>query len=125
MSSDFPRPGAASAALDALDALSAAPDHHHVLMENEFVRVLDTRVGPGRCTPVHTHEWPAALYVMSWSNFIRYDAEDKLLLDSRQMASRPAVGTALWGTPLAPHRVRNVGDAELRVIAVELKRTLA
>ena len=29
-----------------LDAMAAAPDHHKVLLENDKVRVLDTRLGP-------------------------------------------------------------------------------
>ena len=56
-----------------LDAMSVAPAHHAVLMENDRVRVLDTRLGPGEQTPVHTHQWPAVLYVLGWSDFIRYD----------------------------------------------------
>ena len=32
---------------DELDALVAAPQHHTLLFENEFVRVLDTRIAPG------------------------------------------------------------------------------
>ena len=38
-----------------LDAMVAAPEHHQVLLENEHVRVLDTRLGPGEATPIHTH----------------------------------------------------------------------
>ena len=34
-----------------LDAMTAAPDHHKVLLENDKVRVLDTRLGPGQQTP--------------------------------------------------------------------------
>jgi hypothetical protein len=58
-----------------LDAMTAAPEHHEILMENDQVRVLDTRLGSGERTPVHTHRWPATLYVMSWScRRIRRDA---------------------------------------------------
>jgi len=32
---------------DTLDALVAAPQHHKLLFENESLRVLDTRIGPG------------------------------------------------------------------------------
>ena len=46
---------------DELDALNAAPHHHTLLFENEFVRVLDTRVPPGETVPLHTHHWPSAL----------------------------------------------------------------
>ena len=107
--------------LHSLDAMSAAPDHHDVLLENEHVRVLDTRLGPGERTPIHTHQWPAVLYIMGWSDFIRYDPEGNVLVDSRSMGSKPAVGTSLWSAPLMPHYVHNIGEKPLHVIAVELK----
>jgi quercetin dioxygenase-like cupin family protein len=107
---------------DPFDAMLAAPDHHEILLENDHVRVLDTRLGPGERTPVHSHRWPASLYVMSWSDFVRRDAEGKLLVDSRTWESRPHQGEALWSAPLVPHWVENVGDRDLRIIAVELKQ---
>ena len=107
--------------LHSLDAMSAAPDHHEVLVENDRVRVLDTRLGPGERTPVHVHQWPAVLYIMSWSDFVRYDPEGNVLVDSRNMASSPGAGTALWSAPLVPHYVHNIGRQLLHVIAVELK----
>ncbi|HKH61217.1 MAG TPA: hypothetical protein VKA49_10330 [Flavitalea sp.] len=45
------------------DALIAAPKHHKLLFENEFVRVLDTNIAPGEKTPAHTHQYPASLYI--------------------------------------------------------------
>jgi mannose-6-phosphate isomerase-like protein (cupin superfamily) len=104
-----------------LDAMRAAPDHHRILIENERVRILDTSLAPGERTPLHAHPWPAALYVLSWSDFIRYDPDDNILVDSRAMSQRPAVGEALWSAPLPPHYVRNIGDAPLHIIAVEMK----
>jgi quercetin dioxygenase-like cupin family protein len=106
---------------DALDAMLAAPDHHESLLENDRVRVLDTRLAPGERTPIHTHASSAALYVMSWSHFLRRDAEGKVIVDSRSWDVQPAIGEALWLPPLPPHSVENVGTAELRLIAVELK----
>lgn len=94
----------------ALDAMTAAPDHHELLLENERVRVLDTRLGPGEGTPVHTHGHPAALYVMSWSDFLRRDANGNVIVDSRDWDRRPAFGEALWLPPLTPHSVENIGD---------------
>lgn len=105
-----------------LDAMTAAPGHHGVLFENDRVRVLDTRLSPGDRTPVHAHEWPAALYVLSWSDFVRCDPEDNVLFDSRGSGTPPpAPGTALWLAPLEPHYVRNVGVKDLHIIAVEVK----
>ena len=104
-----------------LDAMAHAPDHHAVLLENGSVRVLDTKVAPGERTPVHAHEWPAALYVLGWSDFIRYDPDGNVLIDSRTLPERPPIGGALWGPPIGPHYVHNVGDTELRILAVEIK----
>jgi hypothetical protein len=104
-----------------LDAMTAAPDHHAVLFENDRVRVLDTRLGPGERTPLHAHEWPAALYVLSWSDFVRYGPDDEVLVDSRAAGNAPATGGAAWLAPLDPHYVKNVGEGTLHIIAVEMK----
>ena len=104
-----------------LDAMLAAPEHHEILLENDRVRVLDTRLAPGDRTPIHTRKSSAALYVMSWSDFLRRDAEGNVIVDSRSWDRQPTVGEALWLPPLPPHSVENVGTAELRLIAVELK----
>jgi len=107
--------------VDALDAMLAAPDHHEILLENDRVRVLDTRLAPGEQTPIHTHACSATLYVMSWSDFLRRDADGNVIVDSRTWEQPPAVGEALWLPALPPHSVENVGTTELRLIAVELK----
>lgn len=104
-----------------LDAMRAAPDHHTVLLENERMRVLDTRLEPGDRTPIHAHPWPATLYVLSWSDFVRHDPEGKVLVDSRGMTAKPTPGSALWSAPLPPHYVQNVGQTSLHILAVEIK----
>jgi len=68
---------------DTLDAVVAAPDHHSVLLENDRVRVLDTRVERGDTVPVHTHRWPGVQYFVSFADFVRRDADGELLVDSR------------------------------------------
>jgi quercetin dioxygenase-like cupin family protein len=103
-----------------LDALIAAPKHHVLLFENEAVRVLDTRVAPGDTVPLHTHCWPSALYIMSWSDFVRRDALGKVVADSRDGGKLPE-GSAVWSAPLAPHTLENVGASALRAISVEVK----
>jgi mannose-6-phosphate isomerase-like protein (cupin superfamily) len=107
---------------ESLEAMTAAPGHHTVLLENDQVRVLDTRIGPGERTPVHTHQWPGVLYILSWSDFVRYDADGKVLVDFRTITPKPEPGMTLWSGPLGPHSAENVGTGELRVIAVEVKR---
>lgn len=105
----------------ALDALVAAPDYHKLLMENEHVRVLDTRIPPGETTPVHTHRWPSVFYVLSWSDFVRYDGAGQVLVDTRKGDNFSEPPAALWSDPLPPHSLENVGDADIHVISVEMK----
>ena len=107
--------------LGPLDAMAAAPDHHWILLENDQVRVLDTRLAPGATTPLHEHAWPAVLHVLSWSDIVRVDRDGKVVLDSRALGMNPEPGAILWGPALGPHAVRNVGTRELHVIAIELK----
>ena len=109
------------AATHPLDARAVAAAEHVLLLENEHVRVLDARVAPGARTPVHAHEWPGVLYVISTSDFVRYDPEGNVLLDSRTLPRRMSPGEVVWTGPLVPHSLHNIGESELRVIAVEIK----
>jgi hypothetical protein len=106
---------------EALDALEAAPAHHALLLENDHVRVLDTRIPPGDTVPLHTHRWPSVLYVISHAPFVRRDAEGRVLVDTRGGGPAASGPPALWSAPLPPHTLENVGDREIRVISVEVK----
>ena len=104
-----------------LDPLVAAAAHHTLLLENERVRVLETRIPGGETTAVHTHRWPNVQYVLSSPDFVRRDGEGAVLLDTRVAESRPEPPVTLWSEPLPPHSIENVGEADLHVIMVELK----
>ena len=104
-----------------LDALTAAPANHKLLFENDSVRVLDTTIQPGQTTPLHSHCWPAALYVLSSSEFLRRDEHGAITFDSR--ISPPLLpGAAIWIPPLPPHTLENIGTVEIRIVAFELKK---
>jgi hypothetical protein len=109
---------------DSLDALSAAPEHHTLLFENEHVRALETRIRPGDLVPVHTHRWPSVLYVLGWSDVVRRAADGTVVMDSRTSGAGtpPAV---VWSPALPPHSLENVGSTELRIVSVELKHVAA
>jgi len=104
---------------DSLDAVVAAPSNHSILLENDRVRVLDTRVRPGETVPLHTHRWPSVLHVLSWSDFVRRDDTGAILVDSRSAQITPP--QVAWSPPLPPHTLENVGTTDIHVIAVELK----
>ncbi len=104
-----------------LDALQAAPRHHRLVLENDRVRVLETRIGPGDTTPVHTHRWPAVSHLLSWSDFIRRDADGRVLLDTRGRPPPASLPQVSWLEALPPHSLENVGSLELLVVSIELK----
>jgi quercetin dioxygenase-like cupin family protein len=104
-----------------LDAMIAAPNHHELLFENEYVRVLKTHIRPGETAPVHTHPYPASLHILSWSHILRKDGSGNVLTDSRLADTQPQVGAITWTGPMGPHSVENVGDQDLVVIATEIK----
>lgn len=106
---------------DTLDALTAAPKHHQCLLENDRVRVLRTTIPAGDIVPLHTHRWPGVAHLISWSHFIRRDENGKVLFDSREAGSPPAVPSIQWLQPLPPHTVENVGPSEINIVIVELK----
>ena len=103
---------------DSLDALIAAPNHHKLLLENERVRVLEVRIGPGAFVPVHTHRWPSVIQTLRAGEFVRRDADGKALFDSRTAARLPEIA---WTPPLPPHSVENVGETEILLFTVEVK----
>ena len=106
---------------DDLDAMIAAPGFHTVLYEDDRVRVLDGRVPPGETVPVHTHRWGGVLYIIATSDFVRRDPDGNVLADTRVSKSTPTVGAAVWGAPLTPHSLENVGSEEFRTLTVEMK----
>jgi quercetin dioxygenase-like cupin family protein len=104
-----------------LDALAAAPAFHRLVFENDTLRLLDTRIGPGQTVPLHTHRWPSVLYVVANAHHVRRDHEGRVLTDTRAGDAVREVGTAVWTAPMAPHTVENVGDSEIHLINIELK----
>ena len=109
------------AADDGLDAVTAAPAFHALLLENDAVRVLDTKIEPGRTVPLHTHRWPAAYYVLSVGDFVRRDECGRVTLDTRASPTGLRPGTAVWSPALGPHTLENVGTTTIHVVSVEIK----
>jgi mannose-6-phosphate isomerase-like protein (cupin superfamily) len=106
--------------LDELDGVSAAPDHHRVLFENDEVRVIETTILVGDVTPLHTHLAPTVMYVVSGSHFIRRAEDGTTMVDTR--ATPDFILPKVMYSPGTPrHTLENTGADDLVVIGVELK----
>ncbi|HZI85201.1 MAG TPA: hypothetical protein VFD48_00095 [Pyrinomonadaceae bacterium] len=106
---------------DSLDAVVAAPQNHKVVLENERVRVLEVTVRSGEKEPLHMHRMPSVMYVMAEDNIRDYDADGKLLYDSRADKAPPKTPYTVWMEPQAPHVVENLSKKPLRLLRMELK----
>ena len=59
--------------------------------------------------------------LLTATSFVRHDGDGNVVLDTRVGGSELLASDARWSGPFPPHSLENVGDAELRVIMVELK----
>ena len=73
--------------------------------------------------PVHTHRWGGVLYVIATSDFVRRSPNGTVIVDTRLSRTTPVAGAAVWGAPLTPHSLENVGSHEFRTLTVEMKDT--
>jgi len=98
---------------DALDPLQVAADTHKRAFENQFVRVLDVHVPPGKTEPRHRHPHGMSVYFTDW--------DVKVTVDGGQPEVRHrAQGTFAWSDAIV-HTVENVGKTEGHILRIELK----
>lgn len=105
-----------------LDAVTAAPVNHKILLENDRVRVLEVTMAPSTVEPLHSHQWPSVLYIQSAGNFIDHDADGEIILDTRTLPEPMTFPMTIWKDSEAPHSVENLSDTQtIRLIRVEMK----
>jgi hypothetical protein len=103
----------AAAGAQHLDPLKVAPDTHKLLFENQFVRVLEVHVPPGKTEPWHEHSRRVVIYLSDFHTRVtEKGGESRDTLRKR--------GLVRWSEPLV-HQVENIGKTEGHVISVELK----
>ena len=106
-----------------LDAVIAAPINHKILMENDKVRVLEVTLMPGETEEVHHHQWPSVLYIQEAGDFIDYDSNGNIIMDSRQIKPALQFPMTMWKDAEAPHSVENLSKTiTIRLIRVEMKQ---
>lgn len=111
----------------AFDAVTAAPDHHKVLFENENLRVLEVTLRPGDVEPLHHHRWPSVFVFDSVKPPIYdYDPEGVQLPPNRDVVKAIDTwdGAGCLIVHMAPQptgRVLNGSDKVVHGIRVEMK----
>jgi len=100
-----------------LEAVTAAPQNHKVLFENDEVRVLEVTIAPHTQEPLHVHRWPAVIYIDKSAHLIEHLQDGKV----EDRGNRPD-GTLRWLPIDQGHFLENVDSKPLHAIRVELKK---
>ena len=95
------------------NAVVADPDHYTVEFENDRVRIIRVKYGPGEKSVMHTHG-PNVSILLS-DGFIHMTFPDGT---SEDIPSE--VGVAVWADA-EEHLPENLSDEPLEVVIVELK----
>lgn len=108
-----------------LDAVEAAPDSHHVLLENDAVRVVRVVIQPGEKEPTHTHRWPSVMLVDRAARIRYYDADGAVADESPERAAGETAEQSPprteWLEPEGPHAVENIDTVPYHATRIELK----
>ena len=103
---------------DSLDARIVAPESHKILLENEYVRVIEVTIKPGTKEPAHIHKWPSVMIVDVPTDLRYYDEDNKAV----EITGRYKTKTE-WIDPERLHAVENVDNKkEYHAIRIELKK---
>ncbi|HYM42143.1 MAG TPA: cupin domain-containing protein [Steroidobacteraceae bacterium] len=98
----------------AQDVLKASPGTNKVLLENQYVRVLQSTFKPGAKEPMHTH--PAGWYYVTRAGTLKVTyASGKVEMWT------PKVGEQAWMDGEEPHSAENTGKTTLQYLLVEVK----
>jgi len=102
-----------STTLFAKDAVEADPAHYSVEFENDRVRIIRIKYGPGEKSVMHTHGPNVSVNLSAGT--VRMNAPDGTHQDVPS-----EIGVAQW-SDAEEHLPENLGDGPLEVILVELK----
>ncbi len=111
-----------------LDAVTAAPYSHNVLLENEHVRVLEVVLPPMAVEPPHIHALPSVIQGDTGGEegarflYIAYEMRDGRMVETRRDEIRPTPGfRTVWSAPEGLHSLANIGTVPVRIMRTEIK----
>ena len=99
---------------DDLDVLKVIPENYKLILDNQFVRVLEARIPAGTEEKPHRHLKGVSVCLTD------YTLESRVLPDGQSIRNERTVGTTYW-SDASLHQVRNVGGTTSHTIRIELK----
>jgi beta-alanine degradation protein BauB len=97
-----------------IDFVKSSPDKAKIVLENEYVRVIEYSLKPGEKDSTHTHP-PKTSYVISGGT-LRVYPENEKPFDSEEVT-----GTTEWAGKRGKHYVENIGKTTVTILLTEIK----
>ncbi len=97
-----------------IDFVKSSPDKAKILLENEYVRVIEYSLKPGEKDSTHTHP-PKTSYVISGGT-LRVYPENEKPFDSEEVT-----GATEWAGHRGKHYVVNIGKTTVTILLTEVK----
>jgi quercetin dioxygenase-like cupin family protein len=97
-----------------IDFVASSPDKTKILLENEYVRVIEYSLKPGEKDNTHTHP-PKTTYIIS-GGMLRVYPENEKPFDAEEIA-----GKAEWADKRGRHYVENIGKTTVTILVTEIK----
>ena len=98
----------------AQDPVQVDPQHYKVLLDNEYVRVLEVRHKPGEKAPMHSHPHHV-IYALTGGTIKSTSSDGKTNTETVK------AGQVVWNDA-ETHTVENIGKTETHAIDIELKK---
>jgi len=97
-----------------IDFVESTPDKTKILLENEYVRVIEYTLKPGERDNTHTHP-PKTSYVIS-GGLLRVYPENAKPFDVEELT-----GKSEWSDKVGIHYVENIGKTTITILLTEIK----
>ena len=97
-----------------IDFVKSSPDKTKILLENEYVRVIEYSLKPGEKDSTHTHP-PKMSYVISGGTLRVYPENEK------PFDTEAVKGKAEWSEKRGKHFVENIGKTTVTILLTEIK----
>lgn len=97
-----------------IDFVRVSPDKAKILLENEYVRVIQYSLKPGEKDNPHTHP-PKTSYVISGGT-LRVFSDNEKPVDFEEVT-----GATEWSDKRWKHYVENIGTTTVTILLTEVK----
>jgi hypothetical protein len=106
-----------------LDAVMVAPEHHVVLHEDDFIRVLSVRLPAGETEKPHHHRFPSVMIIDRGIKAQDFDGvTHQVIARSSPGESDPMLPVVVRLPPQALHYFENLDTKAFHGIRIEFKK---